>query len=115
MKVQFWLENKYYGNGSADIKASDEPMMEVEMPTLPRGGYFVINGIHFESKYEPIWHFMTPSKDNIARWEQGEVLRVELIVRPKGGSAEEKWRMDRFPWDSSHKSSVFRTTDLKDS
>lgn len=88
MKILFFLENIWYGNGSANAKASWNPFAEVESPVIPESNLY-IDGVAYTCKYVPRYHY-----------RMGRLDVVEMIVRPNGGEAELKWHRNEHPYES---------------
>lgn len=97
MKVQFFLENRNYGSGSSNLKAKDEPLLEVDMPVVP-DTHMEIDGVWYTSKYRPSFHYKT----RILKRENDVLDHVEIIIRPNGGEAEQKWHLNQAPFDTTH-------------
>jgi hypothetical protein len=90
VKIQFFLENNHYGRGSANLKAQDKPLLQVDLPTEP-GNYMEIDGVWYSSVHSPSYHYLTGALDHI-----------EFIIRPNGGEAERKWHLNIEPFHSEH-------------
>ncbi len=91
MRVLFFIENNRLGRGSADPKAKNTPLLEVEMPAVPESP-IEIDGVWYETNYKPHWVF-----------KNGGLYRVEVFIKPSGGQALIDWSMDREPYKSENR------------
>jgi hypothetical protein len=100
MKILFFLENNAYGRGSANLKAKDQPILQVDLPEVP-GSHMEIDGQWYTSKYQPSFHYRKAEPNVI--WCD-TLDHVEIIIRPNGGEAEQKWHLNQAPFDTEHPS-----------
>ncbi len=91
MKVHFYIENQYYGRGSANIKGTKKPWKEVESPVEPNS-HLHIDGVWFTSKWMPSYHYVDGALDHI-----------EMVIRPSGGMEELKWHKEEAPYVSENR------------
>lgn len=103
MKIQFFLQNVFYGNGSSKIKAKDEPILEVNLPILP-DTYMEIDGQWYASSYRPSFHYKTGQQPTLLGAVSDVLDRVEIIIRPTGGEGEMKWQRNQAPFDTERSS-----------
>lgn len=91
MRIKFFIENNRLGRGSADLKAKNIPLLETELPVIPKDP-ISIDGIWYETHYAPHWIF-----------ERGSLYCVEVFIKPSGGQALIDWSMDKEPYKSENR------------